>query len=113
MRTTLNVKHTSPADLAKQLRSLAAKIDADALTPGADLKIGSTRVQVAEKRESDIRAFARAQGIPVGSRGRYSAELIEAWEKHQRLTEARREAGKKGAAARAAKRAAQAEAVSA
>lgn len=100
MRTTLSIKHTSPADLAKALRSAAAKIDADALTPGADLKVGNVRVQVAESQESDIRAFARERGIPVGSRGRYSKELQDAYAAHL----ARVEAGRKGAAARNAKR---------
>jgi hypothetical protein len=84
MRTTVNIKHTSNADLAKHLRSLAAKLDADAITPGADLTIGNVRVQVAEQQESDIRAWARAnadklaaKGITVGSRGRYSQALLD------------------------------------
>ena len=81
-RSVINIKHSNPADLAKQLRSLAAKIDADAVKPGADFRIGSARVQVAESQESDIRAFARSQGIEVGSRGRYSQKLIEAYQAH-------------------------------
>lgn len=100
MRTTINISHTSGADLAKSLRSAAAKIEADLLTPGADLKIGNVRVQVAETQESDIRAFARAKGIEVGSRGRYSKELQTAYAAHL----ARVENGRKGAAARQAKR---------
>lgn len=107
MRTTLNIKHSSPADLAKQLRSAAAKIDADALTPGADIVIGNARVQVAEQQESPIRAWARAnadklaaKGITVGSRGRYSAELIAEYEAHQ----ARSQRAKDAAAARRAER---------
>ncbi len=103
MRTTINL---NSKNLARDLRSLAAKIDADALVAGADLKIGPARIQVAVPQESDIRAFARERGIPVGTRGRYSKELQDAYAAHL----ARVENGRKGAAARNAKRA---EAVSA
>ena len=89
MRTTVNIKHTSNADLAKHLRSLAAKLDADAITPGADLTIGNVRVQVATPQESDIRAWARAnadklaaKGITVGGRGRYSKALQDEYAAH-------------------------------
>ena len=100
-RITLNTKVSSPAELAKHLRSVAAKLDAEALTPGADLTIGNTRIQVAEAQESPIRAFARAQGIPVGARGRYSKELQEKFAEHQR---AERKAKRDAAAARKAER---------
>ena len=114
MRTTLNIKHSSPADLAKQLRSAAAKIDAAALTPGADLIIGNTRVQVAVPEESDIRAWARAnadalaaQGIPpVAGRGRYSKALQDAYAAHLKT-----ERKAKRDAAKARREAAKAEAV--
>lgn len=83
-RSTLNIKHNSPADLARQLRSVAAKLDTGDIIPGADLTIGNTRIQVAEVQESPIRAFAREQGIPVGARGRFSQELQDAFAAHQR-----------------------------
>lgn len=110
MRTTLSVKHATPADLAKNLRSLAAKLDADALKPGADLVVGNTRVQVATQ-ESDIRAWARAneaalieQGIPpVAGRGRYSKALQDAYDKA--MKEQKRAANKAKREAAAARRA--------
>ncbi len=101
MRTTLNIKHSNPADLAKHLRSLAAKIDADTIVPGADLQVGTARVQVAQVQESDIRAFARANGLPVGSRGRISQEVQDAFKAHQR---AERKAKREERAARKAER---------
>ena len=101
-RITINTKVSSPSDLAKSLRSLAAKIDADALTPGADVTIGNTRVQVAETQESPIRAFARAKGIEVGSRGRYSKELLDAFAKHEARSQASKDAAAKRRAAREA-----------
>lgn len=114
MRTTLSVKHTTPSDLAKNLRSLAAKIDAEALKPGADIVIGNTRVQVATQ-ESPIRAWARAneaalilQGIePVRGRGRYSKALQDAYEAHLKAekraaNKAKREAAAERKAAREA-----------
>lgn len=107
MRTIVNIQHSSAADLARNLRSAAAKIDAGDIVPGADFKVGNVRVQVAVPQESPIRAFARANGFPVGSRGRYSKELIEAFEAHEK---AERKAARE---ARAARKAAKAEAVSA
>lgn len=112
MRTTLSVKHATPAELAKNLRSLAAKLDADALTPGADIVIGNTRVQVATQ-ESDIRAWARAneaalikQGIPpVRGRGRYSKALQDAYAKHlKEVKRAENKAKREAAAERKAAR---------
>ena len=108
MRTTLSIKHSTPADLSKNLRSLAAKLDADALKPGADLTIGNTRLQVATQ-ESDIRAWARAneatltaQGIPpVAGRGRYSKALQDAYAAHLK---AERKAKREAAKARKAER---------
>lgn len=100
-RITLNTKVTSPADLAKHLRSVAAKLDVSDLTPGADITVGNTRIQVAETQESDIRAFARENGIPVGSRGRYSKELQERFAAHQK---AERKRKREEAAARRAER---------
>jgi len=101
MRTTLNIKHSSPADLARALRSAAAKIDAGDITPGADITVGSVRVQVAVPQESEKRAWARANGYPVGSRGRYSKALEEAYAAHVASEKAARAAERK--AARAAK----------
>jgi hypothetical protein len=97
-RTTINL---NSKNLARDLRSLAAKIDADSLTPGADLKIGNARVQVAQVQESDVRAFARAQGLPVGSRGRISAEVQAAFAAHKK---AERKAKREAQAARKAER---------
>ena len=102
-RITLSTTQTAPEQFARELRSLAAKVDAGALTPGADLKIGNTRVQVAVPQEDPIRKFAREQGIPVGTRGRFSKALIEAFEAHQK--EERRKAREARAAKRAAKEA--------
>jgi len=110
MRTTLNVKHSNAADLAKHLRSLAAKIDADALTPGADLKVGNVRVQVAAQQESDVRGFLRSQGIPVGSRGRISQEHQDLYKAHLK---AERKAKREASAARRAEREAAQETVNA
>lgn len=87
-RSVINIKHTDPKDLAKQLRSLAAKIDTDAVKPGADFRIGNARVQVAESQENEIRAFARANGIPVGTRGRFSADLIAKYDAHLKAEKA-------------------------
>lgn len=106
MRTTLNIKHTSNADLAKHLRSLAAKLDADAITPGADITVGNVRVQVATPQESDIRAWARAneaklaaKGITVGGRGRYSKALQDEYAAHlARVERAKASAAKRKAA---------------
>jgi hypothetical protein len=95
MRTTLNIKHSSPADLAKALRSAAAKIDADSIKPGADIKVGNVRVQVAEVQENDIRAFLRSQGLPVGSRGVISNEYKALFAAHNaEVRKAKREAAK-------------------
>lgn len=94
-RYTLNTKAQTPAELAKQLRSAAAKLDADALTPGADVTVGNIRIQVAGQQESPIRAFAREQGIPVGARGRFSQELLQAYADHLKAErKAKREASK-------------------
>jgi hypothetical protein len=111
MRTTINIKHTSGADLAKALRSAAAKIDAASIVPGADVKpTSNVRVQVAEVQENDIRAFLRSQGLPVGSRGVISNEYKALFAQHQKdVRKAKREAS----AARRAEKAAQAEAVTA
>ena len=106
MRTTLSIKHSTPADLSKNLRSLAAKLDADALKPGADLTIGNTRLQVATQ-ESDIRAWARAneaaliaQGIPpVAGRGRYSKPLQDAYAAHLKAVKRAENKAKREAAA--------------
>lgn len=100
-RITLNTKVSTPAELAKHLRSVAAKLDASELTPGADLTIGNTRIQVAESQESPIRAFAREKGIPVGARGRFSKELQEAFATHEKAERAaKRNASKARKAAR-------------
>ncbi len=108
-RSILNIKHNSNADLAKHLRSVAAKLDADLIKPGADLTIGNVRIQVAEQQESDIRAWARAneaaltaQGIaPVAGRGRYSKALQDAYAAHLK---AERKAKREAAKARKAER---------
>ena len=108
MRSTINVQFSSAADLARELRSLAAKVSADDITPGADFERGNARVQVHTPQESDIRAFARAQGISVGTRGRYSKELQEAYAAHLK---AERKAAREARAARKAAREAEAVAV--
>ena len=69
--------------------------------PGADIKIGNARVQVAQVQESDVRAFARAHGMPVGTRGRISAEVQAAFEAHKA---AERKAAREARAARKAAR---------
>lgn len=81
-RSVINIKHSNPADLAKQLRSVAAKLDAGDVIPGADFRIGNARIQVAETQESEIRAYARANGIAVGTRGRFSKDLLDAYAAH-------------------------------
>lgn len=94
-RITINTKVGTPAELAKHLRSVAAKLDASELVPGADLKIGSSRIQVAEAQESPIRRFARENGIPVGTRGRFSQELQDRYAAHLKAQRAeKREAAK-------------------
>lgn len=95
MRTTINIQSTAPADLARQLRSLAKKLDADALTPGADIRLDNMRVQVAAPQEHDIRAFARERGIPVGTRGRFSRELLKEYHAHQTRSAVAKLAAKK------------------
>lgn len=107
-RITLSTTSTAPAEFARELRSLAAKIDLDSLAPGADIKIGNTRVQVATPQVSDIRQFAIDNGYQVGGRGRYSKELLEAFAAHQK---AERKAKREAAAARKAEREAAAVAV--
>jgi hypothetical protein len=77
MRITLNVQAATPADLQKALRSAAAKITPEDITPGADVKVGNVRVQVATPKVADIRQFARDNDIPVGTRGRFSKDLQE------------------------------------
>lgn len=100
-RITLNVQATDSVSLAKALRSAAAKLTAEDITPGADVKVGGVRIQVATPQVQDIRAFARENGIPVGTRGRYSKELIAAFEAHKR---AERKAAREARAARKAER---------
>lgn len=108
MRSTLNIQHETPAELAKHLRSVAAKLDSGEIAYGADLTIGNTRIQVAERQESDIRRWARENGFEVGARGRYSKPLQEAYAAHLK---AERKAVRDAAKAR--REARQAEAVSA
>lgn len=101
-RFTLNAKST-PETLARDLRSLAAKIDASALTPGNDITVGNIRVQVAVPQESPIRAFARANGFAVGTRGRYSKALQDAYAAHVKAEKvAKAEARKAAREAKAA-----------
>jgi hypothetical protein len=102
MRSTLNIQHSSAADLARALRSAAAKIELGDIVPGADITVGNVRVQVATPQESPIRAFARANGFEVGSRGRYSKALQEAYAAHEK---AERKAKRDAAAARRAEKA--------
>ena len=101
MRFTINTKAQTPAELAKSLRSAAAKLDADAITPGADVTVGNLRIQVADKQVSDIRQFGIDNGFTVGARGRYSAELVGAFAAHQK---AERKAAREARAARKAER---------
>ena len=98
-RITTSITATTPEEFKREVRSLAAKLDIADLTPGADITIGNTRIQVAVPQESDIRAFARANGIAVGTRGRYSKELIAAFSAHQK---AERKAAREARAARKA-----------
>lgn len=108
MRSTINIKFNSAEDYARTLRSLAAKIDSGDMVPGADFTRGNARVQVHTPQESDIRAFARANGFPVGSRGRYSKALTEAFKAHQEVEQAKSAAKAAKAEARKAARAAKA-----
>lgn len=100
-RFTINTKAETPSDLARAFRSAAAKLDAADLTPGSDVKVGNLRIQVAEVQESPIRAFARAEGIPVGARGRFSQELQDRYAAHLK---AERKAAREAAKARKAER---------
>ncbi len=97
MRITISTKVSTPAELAKALRSAAAKLTVDEVVPGADLNVGGIRVQVAEQQEAPIRAWARSQGIEVGSRGRFSAELQQKFADFQK---AERRAAREARAAR-------------
>lgn len=90
MRITINTKNISDvAELQRALRSAAARLDADALTPGADFEVGNVRVQVADTTISDVRTFAHKYGFPVGKRGRYSAALADAWEVYSNAADKR------------------------
>jgi hypothetical protein len=100
-RITFSITNTPASDIPRVVRSFAAKVDIDALKPGADVTLGNVRVQVAVPQESPIRAFARANGFEVGSRGRYSKTLIEAFEANQK---AQRAAKREAAKARKAER---------
>ena len=100
-RFTLNIQANSAADLQKALRSAAAKISADDLTPGADVKVGNVRIQVATPQVQDIRQFALDNGIPVGKRGRYSKDLQERYAAHLKAQRAEKRAA--AAARKAAK----------
>lgn len=111
MRSTLNIKHNTPADLAKALRSAAAKIELDQIVPGADIRVGAVRVQVAVPQENDIRAFARANGFKVGTRGVISNEVKAAFAAHQKAERAR--VRQERADRKAAREAAQAETLAA
>jgi hypothetical protein len=104
-RITLSTKNTGAEGFARELRSLAAKIDAGDLTPGATLTVGNTRIKVAVPQEHPVRKFARENGFEVGSRGRFSADLLAAYEAHKR---AERKAKREAREARKAEREAQA-----
>lgn len=107
-RITFSITDTPAADLPRVIRSFASKVDIESLAPGADVTLGNVRVQVAVPQESPIRAFARANGFEVGSRGRYSKPLLAAYEAHQK---AERRAAREARAARRAAREAEAVAV--
>lgn len=79
MRTTINIKHTSGSDFAKTLRSLAAKVEASEVVPGADLKVGNARVQVATPKIGDIRQWAVENGYQIGGRGVIANSIKEAY----------------------------------
>jgi len=102
MRTTINIKAETPAELKSALRSLAAKLNAEDFQAGADIKVGGARVQVSTPEVADIRQWARENGYAVGTRGRFSKELQEAYAAHLKAEKARIAAEKR--AAREAKR---------
>ena len=104
-RITINIK----GGLTKA-QARALKVNVEDLTPGADIKVGNARVQVAQVQENDVRAFLRSEGIPVGSRGRISAEHQALFEAHKK---AERKAKREAAAARKAEREAAQETVNA
>lgn len=109
LRITATVS-TSADSLAKTLRSIAARVDASALVPGADIEVNGVRIQVADKQVSDIRAWALANGYEVGTRGRYSKTLTDAYAAHLK---AERKRIREERAARRAEREAAAETVTA
>lgn len=100
-RVTFSITNTPADKIPAAVRSFAAKVDIDSLAPGADITLGNVRVQVAVPQESPIRAFARANGYEVGTRGRYSKALQAAFAEHQK---AERRAKREAAAARKAER---------
>src|SRR6478735_2431458 len=59
MRTTINIKAETPAELKSALRSLAAKLNAEDFQAGADIKVGGARVQVSTPEAADIRQWGR------------------------------------------------------
>jgi len=96
-RITFSITNTPADKIPAVLRSFAAKVDIDALAPGSDITLGDVRVQVATPQESPIRAFARANGFEVGSRGRYSKALQEAYAAHVKAEKAAKTAERKAA----------------
>lgn len=111
MRATINVKVESPAEFAKSLRSLAAKVEVADLTAGNDFTIGNARVQVATPQIGTLRAWAQENGYEVGGRGVISNAIKEAYE--AALKQERREKRLARAARKAEREAAEAELVTA
>ena len=83
-RIVFSIVNTAPEELARTLRSLAAKVQVEDITPGADFVQGNVRVQVDTPQVSEKRAWLIAQKFEVGGRGRYTAEQDAAWEAHQK-----------------------------
>ena len=83
-RIVFSIVNTAPEELARTLRSLAAKVQVSDITPGADFVQGNVRVQVDTPQVSDKRAWLIGQGFTVGGRGRYTAEQEAAWDAYQK-----------------------------
>ncbi len=96
-RITFSVVNTPAAEIQRTLRSFAAKVDIDSLKPGADITLGNVRVQVSTPQLSDKRAWGIENGFAVGARGRYSAELTEAYNAAVKADKAAKAAERKAA----------------
>ena len=94
-RITFSITNTPAEDIQRTLRSFAAKVDIEALKPGADVTLGNVRVQVSTPQVNDLRAWARENGYEVGTRGVIADHIKEAFEQAKRdARKAKREAAK-------------------